>query len=179
NNFNEFAAFDSPMKLRRNCFVCGQSHISPQRIGHHFPHISDCLALSRIVTSEGDGFLCPFCDLVPRETHTAALDSFSHRTFGLVVVASIHFQRSLSHLCMVISLAESIRSRSCLIESGTFLHNCTFLLKTLFHLLILFAYFFSTRTSLLQILLAEAFDLRRSGALINFNLITERLQFFC
>src|SRR5207249_10810175 len=42
------------------------------------PHISNCLALGCIVTSKCNRFLRPFCDLVLRETHTPALDSFFH-----------------------------------------------------------------------------------------------------
>src|SRR2546429_1743809 len=106
---------------------------------------------------------------------TAGLDSLSHRSFGLVVITSVHLQRSLSHLCVVISFTEPVGSCCGLIQSCAFFNFCAFLLKPLFHLLSFFLYFLPSRTGFLQILFAESFDLRRSGSSVYFNLITQLL----
>lgn len=63
-----------------------------------------------------------------------------------------------------------------LFQPGVFGNGIPLALKPLFHLLGLFEYFLTARTALLQILVAEAFDLRCAGAWVNFNFITESLQ---
>ena len=63
-----------------------------------------------------------------------------------------------------------------LFEPGVFGNGISLALKSLFHLFGFFEYFLTTRTALLQIFVAETFDLRCSGVWINFNLVTESLQ---
>src|SRR5262249_25859608 len=95
----------------------------------------------------------------------------------LVSVSSIHRKRPFSHLRMVVTLALAIVSRGGLVQSCAFLYCRTIAFKPLFHSFSFLLDFFASWTRLLQIGFAEAFDLRRSGLCIDFDLITKRLQF--
>src|SRR5258706_1164827 len=76
-------------------------------------------------------------------------------------------------------LAGAIGARCRLFQASVFRDYSAFSLKTLFHLVRSLNYFFATRTALLQISFAEAFDFRCASAWVYFNLITEPLELLC
>src|SRR5712671_6560754 len=98
---------------------------------------------------------------------------------SLVPVSRIHFQSSFSHLLRVVMFSRSISACGCLIQSCAVFDVDPLTLKSLFHLLSFFEYFFATRTTVPQILFTKALDFWCSGTSIYLNLIAKPLQLVC